>query len=494
MTDFLYFLKLLFIFFEWLGFTYIVTFMILNTLLFAVCFGMVVRYKQRRPSLDMLHDNEAQYPPVSILVPAYNEETVIIDSLEQLFRIDYPNYEVVVVSDGSTDNTLGVLNAFYDLEPISTVHPGWVKSAPIVGAWRSKKRPNLTVVDKVNGRKADALNAALNFSKYPIYVCIDADSYVREDALLRCIQPFINDPNMVAVGCGLRVMEGAQITGKTSVKGGIPWKFPGSLIVAFQILEYLRAFTISRIGWTLINAVPLISGAFAMYRKDVVIQAGGYRSGCIGDDSDMTLRVHQYLALINPRKYKMAFIPEPLCWTQVPMDWKSLFNQRIRWQRGAVDGILERPGLLLNFKQPGLGFVCLPFIIVFALFSPVFDVFGLLVLFVGFGFGLVAIKNFLLSLFFIYAYWALMSAAAILLDEITYKTYQNKWDVLKLMGLALFEALGYYHFQLVARLLGLYRHLTNQKRDHGHMVRHAMEFKVVPNAASADAAAPSIAA
>jgi cellulose synthase/poly-beta-1,6-N-acetylglucosamine synthase-like glycosyltransferase len=459
---------------EWFGFFYIMAFILAFLAIYGTSTLLTMLYQKRTKSQDMIKDNAVQYPPVSILVPAYNEEAVIIDSLELLFNLDYPEYEVVVVNDGSSDNTIKVLTEYYDLQPISTAHPGWVKSAPIVAVYRSPKRPNLVVVDKINGRKADALNSALNFSQYPIYCCIDADSYIRPDGLLRCIQPFLNDPKVVGVGCAIRVMEGAKVTGKNSVEGGVPFGKWRNVIVGFQIVEYLLAFTMARMVWTGVNATPLISGAFAMYNKEIVIQAGGYRSGCIGDDSDMTLRVHQYLTLINPRPYRIKYVPEPICWTQVPTDWKSLWSQRIRWQRGLSDGILERPKLFLNPKHPGLGFLAIPFLLLFEMINPLFDFAGVFVLGFGTLFGFVDFHNYLISLFFIFCFWNCLTAFAILYDQLSFKTYRNKWDIPKMIALTLMMAVGYFHFKLFARLLGLYQQLTNQKKSHGHMARHAM--------------------
>jgi cellulose synthase/poly-beta-1,6-N-acetylglucosamine synthase-like glycosyltransferase len=465
--------KVFFLIMEIIGFVYIGAFLVSNTALFVTSATMVLSYFRRTRAQDLCRDNDSQLPPISILVPAYNEEAVIVDSLKLLFKMDYPEFEIVVSNDGSSDNTMEVLKENFDLYPVAIDNPQWVTHKPVVGVWKSTVYPNLTVVDKVNGRKADAMNAALNFSRYPLYCCIDADSYIRKDGFRRCIQPFLNDPRVVGVGCGLRVMEGAKVDEDGNVVGYVP----SNLLAAFQTLEYLRAFLLVRIGWTFINASPLISGAFALYRKDIVLEAGGYRANCMGDDSDMTLRVHQHCSLIKPRPYRIRFIPEPICWTQVPTDAKSLFNQRIRWQWGCIDGIFERPDLFLNPKQFGVGFGSIPYLLLFNYLDPIMNIVGMFFLVVGYIYGFVSLNTIVLMASIIYTYWLVICALTVLLEEVTFKSYRGRWDILKLFGLGALEGFGYYQFNIVARLIGIYRHMTNQTKVHGHIQRQTLAIK-----------------
>lgn len=457
-----------------LGATYFYVFFGITSLMMAISFALVMRAYRTARTTSLLKADPRQYPPISILIPTYNESAVIMTTLINLLNLDYPEFEIIVSNDGSSDDTFKILQKNFDLWPAYNIGLNCLSHKPIRNIYRSRANPRLIVLNKMNGRKSDALNAALNIAKFDIYCCVDADGFIRRDGLKRCVQAFLDDPEVIGIGCGLRVMEGASLTGHT-IQGGIS----NNLLAAFQSLEYLRAFLLERIAWVPLNAVPLISGAFALYKKDIIISLGGYRSSCIGDDADITMRVHRYMALIKHQPYKIIYLPEPVCWTQVPTDWKSLFDQRIRWQRGALDGVFFSPSLLFTSRQKALGWVTLPVLLFMSLGVPVFDCFCLIAVFTGLLTGLLHLKSVIIALSLVYSFWILFSVLAILLDQVTFKTYQNQWDVLKLFGLALIQPILYSPGVSAARLVGIYQMLKKSKIIHGTMHRHTPVFESV---------------
>ncbi|HZN97815.1 MAG TPA: glycosyltransferase family 2 protein, partial [Gemmatimonadales bacterium] len=315
-------------------------------------------------------------PPVSVLAPAFNEEANVVENVRSLLMLDYPLYEVILVNDGSRDRTLGRLIDAFDLRKSGRTFEQALPNRPIRGVYESPTYPNLVVVDKVNGGKADALNAGLNLSLYPIFCAIDADSILEPDALLRLVRPFVDAPGVtIAAGGVVRVANGCGIHGGRVHQVRLP-RPPLPLI---QIVEYLRAFLFGRMGWSAGNSLLVISGAFGLFDKRAAIQAGGYATDTVGEDMELVVRMHR-----NRRErrlpYRIGFVPDPICWTEVPEKFRTLRRQRTRWQRGLIDTLLRHRGMMGRPRYGNVGMIALPGFLVFEMVSPLVEMSGYLLL------------------------------------------------------------------------------------------------------------------
>src|ERR1700731_3315332 len=313
-------------------------------------------------------------PPITVRAPALNEEKSIRLSIRNLLELDYPELEVIVINDGSKDRTLHELRDEFKLRPVRVVYVREVPSAEIRGLYRSDVDPRLLVIDKESvGSKADAVNAGLNATTSP-YVCIvDSDSVLERDSLLRIMIPVLADPkHVVGVGGIIRILNGSEIQGGQLLRVRLPRKS----IEVIQVIEYLRAFLIGREAWAQGNMMMVISGAFGLFRTDLVRAVGGYRAKAIGEDFDLVARLHRYL-LEKGMEYRIQFVPDPVCWTEAPSDLKSLGRQRARWQKGLLDTLLSNVDMLFRLRYGRIGSIALPYLWIFEMFAPVIELGGI---------------------------------------------------------------------------------------------------------------------
>jgi len=289
-------------------------------------------------------------PPVSILVPAYNEELSIAESVRSLLRLDYPALEVIIINDGSTDGTLEALRRDFALVPTCLAWRPQLPSAPIRSLYISLDEPRLVVVDKVNGGKSDALNAGLNLARSPYFCTVDADVVLESDALLRVMAPVLNSRSLVLASGGIvRVANGCRVERGKVHRVGLP---PRGVEV-LQVVEYLRGFLFGRQGWSALNALLIISGAFGVFSRAVAMEIGGYRRDTVGEDMDLVVRMHRRLCETG-RPYRILFVPDPVCWTEVPADLAVLARQRRRWQKGLLDVLWSNRQMMLNHATGAL--------------------------------------------------------------------------------------------------------------------------------------------
>jgi cellulose synthase/poly-beta-1,6-N-acetylglucosamine synthase-like glycosyltransferase len=389
-------------------------------------------------------------PGVSVLVPAFNEEPVIVESVRSLLSLRYPRHEVVVVSDGSTDGTLAVLTDAFDLAPVRKALRGQIPTAPVRATYVSRRHPNLIVLDKENGGRSDALNAGINAARQP-YVCvIDADSVLEEDALLKVAKPILDDPELlVATGGTIRIANGCTVDhGRV-----VDVRVPKSRLATVQVLEYLRAFLVARVGWSRLNALGIISGAFGLFHRPVLETVGGYWKETVGEDFELTLRLHRYLR-DRGEPYRIAFISDPVCWTEVPAEFSTLGRQRRRWQRGLWEGI-RRHSVLIGRPRYGLvGLVAMPYFLVFEFLSPVFALLGLVVTTVWWLFGGLSLGYFLAFLAVSIGLGLLLTTAALALEEFSYRRYRRRREVARLLLYAVLENIGYRQLHDAWRTIG----------------------------------------
>jgi cellulose synthase/poly-beta-1,6-N-acetylglucosamine synthase-like glycosyltransferase len=394
-------------------------------------------------------------PPVTILAPAHNEEKSISIAVRNLLELDYPEFELIVINDGSTDSTFEIMQREFHLRKVRAVYVQQVASAPVRGLYRSDVDPRLLVVDKEpGGSKADAVNAGLNAATSP-YVCVvDSDSVLERDALLRIMTPVLADPDLVvSVGGIVRVLNGSEIEAGRVKRVRLPRRS----IEAIQVVEYLRAFLIGREAWARGNMLMIVSGAFGVFKTDLVRTVGGYRSHAIGEDIDLVARLHRYL-LENRLAYEIKFVPDPVCWTEAPSDLQSLGRQRARWQKGLLDVLWKNKDMLFHPRYGRIGLLALPYLWIFELLAPVIELGGLVTIAFAAWLGILS-RDFLLQfLLFGYAFATVISIGAVLQEELTYKRYDDWQDVARLVSYCFLEHFPYRQLHMLWRLQGLWQY------------------------------------
>ena len=402
--------------------------------------------------------------PISIIAPAFNEGAGILESVHSLLSLEYPLYEVIVVNDGSTDATLEKLIAEFELRKTNRVFRKSIETAPVRGIYLSPKEPRLVVVDKVNGKKADAMNAGLNVARYPLFCAIDSDSILDRDALLKVVRPFHEDPERtVGVGGVVRLSNGCVIENGQVERVGMP----RNSLARFQILEYLRAFLGGRMGMSMMNCLLIISGAFGLFRKDIALKIGGYRRAAIGEDIDLVVRLRRYL---HERKvpYRITFIPDPICWTEAPEKLGDLARQRNRWHRGLIEVLSQNARMLFNPRYGMTGMVAMPFYLVFEMLGPVIELAGYLMFGYFVAVGQVnypfAVNFFLLAI----VYGMLLSLTAILLEEYSLQRYPRMADVVVIAAFGILENLVYRQWLTFVRVKA-FADLLRGKNEWGAM-------------------------
>jgi len=402
--------------------------------------------------------------PISIIVPAFNEGAGILESVRSLLALEYPLYEVIVVNDGSTDSTLEKLVTAFELRKTSRVFRKSIDTAPVRGIYMSPKEQRLVVVDKVNGKKADAMNAGLNIARYPLFCAIDADSILDRDALLKVVRPFHEDPERtVGVGGVVRLSNGCTIKNGQVFRVGMP----RNTLARFQILEYLRAFLGGRMGMSMVNCLLIISGAFGLFRKDIALKIGGYSKAAIGEDMDLVVRLRRYLHE-QRIPYRITFIPEPICWTEAPEKFKHLSRQRNRWHRGLIEVLVKNLKMLFNPRYGVTGMVAMPFYLVFEMLGPVIEFAG----YFTFAYFVVTGRinyPFAVNFFFLaIVYGMLLSMTAILLEEYSLQRYPRLSDVVVIAAFGILENLVYRQWLTLVRVKA-YWDFLRKKTEWGAM-------------------------
>jgi cellulose synthase/poly-beta-1,6-N-acetylglucosamine synthase-like glycosyltransferase len=405
-------------------------------------------------------------PGVSVLVPAFNEQAVIVESVRSLLALRYPSHEVVVVNDGSDDETLSVLREAFELAPVRKVLRDAIPTKAIRGTYVSRDHPNLLVVDKENGGRSDALNAGVNAARHP-YVCvIDADSLLEQDALLKAAKPILDDPDLLAATGGtIRIANGCTIDhGRV-----VDVRLPKSRFATVQVLEYFRAFLVARVGWSRLNALGIISGAFGLFHRSLLETVGGYWTETVGEDFELTLRLHRYLRE-RGEPYKIAFISDPVSWTEVPTEFSTLGRQRRRWQRGLWEALRRHARLIGRPRYGVLGLVAMPYFVLFEFLSPIFALLGLVVTVLWWLVGGLSTVYFLAFLAVSIGLGLLLTTAALALEEFSYQRYRKRREVARLLAYAVLENIGFRQLHDIWRALG-YVDIARGKREWGAQQR-----------------------
>ncbi|UAB83760.1 glycosyltransferase family 2 protein [Zunongwangia sp. SCSIO 43204] len=410
----------------------------------------------------------SELPPVSILAPAYNEGLNIVENVRSLLTINYPNFEIVIINDGSKDDTMQRLIDEYDLEKQDYLFHYFIKTKTIRGVYKSKNTAfkNLLVIDKENGGKADALNTGINVCSNDIICCIDVDCILEYDAMLKLIKPFLNNrKKVIASGGVIRVANSCVIEDGRILEVRLPEKF----VARVQVIEYFRAFLMGRMAWSRVDGLLLISGAFGMFDKQIAIEAGGYNHNTVGEDMELLVRMRRMMREKNI-PYKVGFVPDPLCWTEVPQSWEILKRQRNRWTRGTAETLLLHKKMIFNPKYGVLGLLSTPFWLFFEWMAPIIEFSGTIFFIFLLWNGLISWKFFFTFLFVVYAFAVLFSITALFFEEYSFQQYKKPRYIFKLIGTAFLEPIIYHPFVMWAAVRGNWD-LIIGKKSWGEMTR-----------------------
>lgn len=417
-------------------------------------------------------------PGISIVAPAYNEEKTIIDNVRSLLKMDYPNFEVCIVNDGSKDKTLELLIDTFDMVEVPFEYYEKVHCAPFKRLLRSMNPAysRLLVVDKVNGgTKADAVNAGLNVINNPYFINTDVDCILAKDAMYQCIFPVINDQTIIAVSGTMSMSNGSTISDGVLVDIR-PSSRP---IPLFQDLEYKRSFLVGKMGWSKINAMNNVSGGYGLFSTNVVINAGGYSSTSFAEDMDMITRMIAYCCDFK-LKYRVVQIPHTCCWTEGPSNLRMLRRQRIRWGRGLIQLMWEHRRILFNHKYKRLGLITFPYTFLFEFLAPIIETCGLIMLIYLIFIGGVNWNTFFITFFAIYTFSFMLSTFVVFYDYILGCSYTNIRSYLKLLVAALLEPIVYHPIVVLCSVTGYYKFITRQKAVWKSMERTGMKHAKTP--------------
>jgi cellulose synthase/poly-beta-1,6-N-acetylglucosamine synthase-like glycosyltransferase len=399
-------------------------------------------------------------PPVSIILPAFNEEACIVDSVDALRLLEYSEFEIIVVDDGSTDTMLQRLTEAYDLVRSQKPLRLQLSCTPVHAVYISRRLPNLVVVCKENGGcKADATNAGINAARYPLVCVTDADALLEKDALLRAVRPFIERPReTVAVGGTVRIVNGCSVAVGRVTRAGAP----RNLLAALQVVEYMRAFIASRTAWSRLGGLFLISGAFGVFRKDALVEVGGFNPKAIGEDMELVLRMHRTFRE-QKRRFRIVFVPDPVVWTEAPESLKGLRSQRKRWHRGLLQCLWWDRLMVLRPSQGAVGMLGLPYLWFFEAGGTVVEVIGYAVIIVSALLGDLNGSYLLLFVLVAMAYGVALSVSALVMDDARSLQSQSVGDIAWLLLCTVIENFGYRQLLAVWRFAAMIELLAGRK-------------------------------
>jgi cellulose synthase/poly-beta-1,6-N-acetylglucosamine synthase-like glycosyltransferase len=398
---------------------------------------------------DMLSSHRS--PPVSIIIPAYNEAEGIVDAVRSMSIVSYPRFEIVITNDGSTDDTLQLLIDGFDLELVRVPYRPDIETAPIRAIYRTHSPTAITVIDKENGGRADALNAGINAARYPYVLCTDADVILDAKCLVASMRRVVEDrERTVVVGGNIRPLNGSRVELGHLVSAGVPKEY----IPRMQVIEYLRTFVASRPAWSAMQALPLVSGAFGVWKRAAVIDVGGFAPGHLGEDMDLTMRMHRH-HIDNNIPYRMVYEPAAVIWTEVPFNARVLRGQRIRWHRGLMQVVRSCAPMTFNPKYGKLGMVTWAGMFLFEFLAPLIEFAGWIMIPVAAYLGVLNLAALVLLLLLAYGIGLINSFLALLLDE-SFGYLNSPRDTWRLVVAAMFENLGYRQMTVYWRIRAIF--------------------------------------
>jgi cellulose synthase/poly-beta-1,6-N-acetylglucosamine synthase-like glycosyltransferase len=462
-------------FYEYFVFFYTTSLFLFYLFLAVLSFLAIMKYKGYNSDLD---DNTIMTSPltpgISVVAPAWNEGLTIIANVRSLLTLNYPLFEVVIINDGSTDDTLEKLIEEFELEETPFAYVEKIKTKPVKRIFKSRNPAFgiLTVVDKVNGgTKADASNAGINASAFPYYLCTDVDCILDRNTLLKMIKPILNSKErVIAVGAVLRMSNSCDIDEGVITRV----RPPKSLIPRFQELEYIRAYLLSKMGWSLVNAVPNVSGGLGLFDREISVRCGGYDPLSHAEDMDLITRMTAYM-INNNSKYRVAYIPLSCCWTEGPPNLKILNRQRTRWGRGLMQLYFVHRKILFNRRYKKMGLIVYPFAFLYELLAPIIEAVGWLFLIYLIITRQVNWYMFFFILLYAYTFSVMISTLVVLWDQITFKYYKTFREVLSLIVMVLLEPILYHPLIMFFAIKGYISFFTSKEFEWGAMTRQGFE-------------------
>jgi len=458
-------------------------FLVLNSIyliLFLISLAEVLKFVRRTFFSDYRQIMQSDMTwPVSVLIPAHNEEKTIVETVRAMLMINYGEFEIIVIDDGSNDGTLRRLIDAYELRRSDRPYKYSIATARVRAVYGSLAHPNLTVIDKEKGGKSDALNAGINLARYPLLCSIDGDSIIEDNALLRVVKPFMEKPiETVAAGGIVRIVNGCD------VKDGRVTRIALSdrALPILQVVEYLRAFLTGRVGWSNLQSLLIISGAFGIYKKQEVIEIGGYTHGTDTEDLELVVRLHEHMRR-KKQPYRVVFVPDPVCWTEAPETLSVLARQRNRWHRGLLQTLWQHKRMLFNPKYGNVGLFAFPYFVFFELLGPFIETFGYLAVIVSYLLGILDVQFFMMFLAVAILYGMFLSIAAILLEEISFRRYPGWIDLTKLLAYSVIENFGYRQI-LSAMKVKAFWDAIRRRRAWGQMQRRGFRPDALQEQAS----------
>ena len=412
------------------------------------------------------------FVPVSVIVPAYNEAVTIESTIRSLLALDYSLYEIIVVDDGSKDDTSEIVRKAFQMQPVNRPVQRRIRCQPLESVYETRQyKVPITLVRKKNGGKADALNMGINVSKYPYFLCLDADSILQHDSLEKIVRPVLEDDNVVAVGGAVRPSNGADIENGRVVR----YRMPDKVLPCMQVLEYDRSFLAARIMFDKYNGSIIISGAFGLFKKSVVIDAGGYETETMGEDMELVVKLHVYCRE-NKQPYRIRYATDAVCWTQVPEKLGDLRKQRRRWHIGLFQTMLRHRRILMNPKYGLVSFISYLYFLIYELLSPYIEVFGVLTMILASALDFLNVPFMLLYLGIYIVYSAILSLTAFFARIHTVDLKVAAGDILKALGLCALEVSCLRFILAWVRMTALFGY-RQKKADWGEIERKKISFK-----------------
>ncbi len=403
---------------------------------------IIKKYKEATLNQIMTSLNTEPLLPITIIVPAYNEAKRIFNTMTSLLNLEYKKLHIIVVNDGSTDNTLSTLMASYDLIKVPPAFKEQITTGKVNNYYISSKIPQLTVIDKAHSPYgdcgADCINAALNICKTPLYVTLDADTIVEKEALTRLLFTFLITPHCVAVGGDIYVPDTSQIEAGAMRTTHIP----SNLVLGVQVVEYLRSFLYGREGWSLIGGALCHPGAFSLLETKAVLDVGGYDAANFSYDADVIMQLHQ---VMRDQKfpYTIAYAPSAIAWSEEPRTLKALWRQRSCWQRGLLRSLSRHKKMVLNPAYGVTGLIAFPYYILYEIFGPVVEAISYLMCILALTFNVINWSDLAWLMLLAWTYMLFITMSCAILSLLTYNKYHTKWSVVRIFALTLID-MGFY--------------------------------------------------
>lgn len=456
---------------RWVGYGILVYFIVMQTymVLLSVLSGSALRRNHHLNRFGRVSEmlSSKTSPPISLLIPAYNEEAGIVDAVRSMSIVSYSRFEIVVTSDGSTDDTLQKLIEAFELERVHIPYRPEIETATVRSIYRGRGTVDITLIDKENGGRADALNAAINAARYPYVLCTNADVILDANCLVNAMKRVVEDrERTIGVGGNIRPLNGSTVELGHLIKASVPKK----MIPRMQVLEYVRTFLASRPAWSAMEALPLVSGAFGVWKKSALIDIGGFAAGHLGEDMDLTMRMHRH-HIDNEIPYRIVYEPSAVIWTEVPTTARILRLQRIRWHRGLMTTVRDFLPMTFNPRYGRVGMITWAAMFLFEYLAPIIEFAGWFIIPIALYYGALNTATFVVMLLIALGMGLMNSLVALLLDE-TYGDFNSPKDTSRLLVMALVENFGFRQLTLVWRIRALFG--GKKTRKWGNMERRGV--------------------